>query len=305
MKEETIRQIVEKVINEIEKKRVSPDETCSGKLHDIISGIPVEASGRHVHLSREHVDELFGRGYELTKTKDISQPGQYLCEERVTLIGPKGRMDNVAVLGPVREKTQVEISMTDAKALGVNAPVRLSGDLRGAADMIIARDNNEVDAKGSTIIAKMHVHINPSDAKRFMLHHGQHVKVTLGTTRPVTFNDVIVRADQHYSNALHIDYDEANACGFVNGDACRIETGIPCGVVVCHDAEHEVCKINDSSKCEETVEECDLVTEGKMKEFSERVNGSAVGSLTFKSGTIITPSAMDVAREKRIDIRFI
>lgn len=305
MKEETIRQVVEKVIDEIEKRRILPDETCSGKSHDTIGGIPVEASGRHVHLCRAHIDELFGKGYELTKKKDISQPGQYLCEERVTLIGPKGRMDNVAVLGPVREKTQVEISMTDAKMLGVNAPVRLSGDLRGAADMIIEREDNEVDAIGSVIVAKMHMHVNSSDAKRLMLHHGQHVKVTLGTTRPVTFNDVIVRVNQNYSNALHIDYDEANACGFVNGDVCRIETGVSCGAGGCKDAAQEGCKIDGADEYGEPVEECRLVTERKMKELSQRVNGGAAGSLTLKSGTIVTPSAMDVAHEKRIDIRFI
>lgn len=288
MKEEMIRQIVKKIVAEMEIENPSEAGTRSQTNHNTVCGIPVEASGRHVHLCQQHVEQLFGKGYVLTKKKDISQPGQYVCEERVTLKGPKGGIENVAVLGPVREKTQVEISMTDARNLGVKAPVKLSGDLKEAADIRILNGECAVDAKKAAIIAKIHLHINPSDAKRYMVHHGQHVRVTLGTDRRVTFHDVIVRADTHSQNALHIDYDEANACGFSSGDVCVIDHS-----TYCQQINHE----NDRAM----PKDCKLVTESKMRSFFK----NDCDNLTFKSGTILTPLAMDMAREKNIDIRFL
>lgn len=179
--------------------------------------VPAEASGRHVHLSPEDVERLFGPGYELTPKRPLSQPGQYLSEERVTLIGPKGTFPNVAILGPPRGHTQVEISATDARALGLHPPVALSGDLSEAGDMLIASKDAFLMAEGSLIIAKNHLHMSPSEAAEAGLRDGDLVDIRMLTSRPLTFENVVVRSGPGHSLALHIDFDEANACGFETG----------------------------------------------------------------------------------------
>lgn len=180
--------------------------------------IPVEISARHVHLSKADKDILFGAGYTLTRKRDLSQPGQYLCEERVKLVTLSGEIANVAVLGPERKETQVELSLTDARALGVKPPIRLSGDLRGAADVIIVGPKGVITAKGSVIVAKAHVHMTPEDAKRYGVEHGQSVNIRMGTERSITLNDVQIRVDKNFGLAVHIDYDEANAAQVGGGN---------------------------------------------------------------------------------------
>lgn len=179
--------------------------------------IPVEASGRHVHLSRKDIDLLFGPGYQLTKVKDLSQPGQFACKERVTITGPKGSMKNVVVLGPERKITQIEISSTDAQTLGVKAPVRQSGELEDTPGITIATDLAEITTPKGLIVAKRHIHITPNDADKFHVKDGEIVKVKVMGTRPVIFEDVVVRVSKDYATFMHIDYDESNACGFKNG----------------------------------------------------------------------------------------
>lgn len=180
--------------------------------------ITMEASGRHVHLSREDINTLFGYGYQLTPVKDLSQPGQYACEERVTIEGPKGALQKVVVLGPERSKTQVEVSLTDALSLGMKAPVRLSGDIKGTPGIKITNPKNgaSVEIKEGLIVAKRHIHMTPEDANRFHVKNGDSVKVKVFGQRPVILEDVDVRVDKNFSTAMHIDYDEANACGFTN-----------------------------------------------------------------------------------------
>ena len=179
--------------------------------------IPVEISARHVHLSRADVQTLFGAGYTLTRKRDLSQPGQYLCEERVKLVTGSGQIDKVAVLGPERKETQVELSLTDARTLGLKAPIRLSGDLRDAADVIIVGPKGVVTAKGSVIVAKAHVHMTPADAQRYGVEHGQSVSIQMGTERSITLNDVQIRVSKDFQLAVHIDYDEANAAQLSGG----------------------------------------------------------------------------------------
>lgn len=179
--------------------------------------VPAEASGRHVHLSPEDVEKLFGPGYQLTPKRPLSQPGQYLSEERVTLIGPKGTFRDVAVLGPPRGHTQVEVSATDARTLGLNPPVALSGDLSSAGDMLIASKDAFLMAEGSLIIAKNHLHMSPEEAAEAGLHDGDLVDIRMLTSRPLTFHDVVVRSGSGHKLAFHIDFDEANACGFESG----------------------------------------------------------------------------------------
>jgi putative phosphotransacetylase len=186
--------------------------------------IPVEVSARHVHLSREHIDELFGQGYELKKKKDLSQPGQYQCEERVMLIGPKGVLNGVAVLGPPRRRTQVELTRTDAIALGISPPVRDSGDLEKSASLYIAAPKaiNLVKAEESVIIAKRHLHMTGKDAERFKVADKQLVRVKVFGERPLIFEDVLVRVSDEYMLRMHLDFDEANASGVTEGTVCMI-----------------------------------------------------------------------------------
>lgn len=179
--------------------------------------IPIEISARHVHLDRESLDILFGKDYKLTKKRDLSQTGQYLSEERVKLVTPRGQIASVGILGPLRSKNQVELSFSDARILGVKAPIRLSGDLEGAADVLIVGPKGVVTAKGSVIIAKAHVHMTAEDAANYGVVDGEHVSISMGADRKVTLNDVIVRIREDYVLAVHIDYDEANAANVSGG----------------------------------------------------------------------------------------
>ncbi len=178
--------------------------------------ITMEASGRHIHLSREDINKLFGYGYQLTPVKELSQPGQYACEERLTITGPKNSIKNVVVLGPERGRSQVEISLTDALTLGAKAPVRLSGDIDGTPGIIITNPKNGamIEIREGLIVAKRHIHITPEDAMKFNVTNGEIVKVKAFGERPVIFEDVDVRVNKNFSTAMHIDHDEANACGF-------------------------------------------------------------------------------------------
>lgn len=171
-----------------------------------------EASARHVHLTASDVERLFGTGEKLNPVRDLSQPGQFLSDKRVKLVTRKGTIDNVAVLGPERPETQVELSMTDCRSLGLKAPVRMSGDLTGAADVCIFGDKGCIEAAGSVIVAKAHIHMTPADARAFGASDGQHVRVRVESGRPLTFDDVVIRVSEKFALAMHIDFDEANAC---------------------------------------------------------------------------------------------
>ena len=176
----------------------------------------LETSARHIHLSQEHVDILFGAGHQLTHKKDLSQPGQFACEERVTVVGPKKEIKNVSILGPVRKESQVELSATDARSIGLNAPVRESGVLEGSAPCKLVGPAGEVDLEYGVIVAKRHIHITPEDAQAFGVSDKEIVKVKADSEgRSLIFDDVVVRVSASYATAMHIDTDEANAaCAF-------------------------------------------------------------------------------------------
>ena len=184
--------------------------------------IPMEASARHVHLTREAAEALFGPGERLSKKRDLSQPGEFLSQQRVRLVTAKGELANVAVLGPERSAVQVELSLTDARTLGVAAPVNLSGDLTGAGDVYIVGEKGMISAPGSVIAAKAHIHMTPADARRFGVADGQRVRVRARTARPVTFEEVVVRVKESFALAMHIDFDEANACALRGGEVGEI-----------------------------------------------------------------------------------
>lgn len=197
MNENEIRSIVSRVLADMagEKKE-----------------IPIESSARHVHLTKEAVEALFGKGMTLTKKRDLSQPGEFLSEQRLKLVTAKGEIDNVAVLGPERKAVQVELSMTDCRSLGINAPVNLSGDLTGAGDVYLVSENAVYNASKSVIVAQNHIHMTPSDAEYYGVKDSQSVKVSVNTARPVTFDNVVIRVSEKFALAMHIDFDEANAC---------------------------------------------------------------------------------------------
>lgn len=182
--------------------------------------VPLEASGRHVHVTKEQAQCLFG--HELTPKRPLSQPGQYLANERVTVIGPKGRFENVAVLGPERKEAQVEISLTDGRALGVQPPVRLSGDVKNSPGTVLEGPRGRVEIRQGVIAAKRHIHMTPEDAARMGVRDKQDVSLQVFTDRPLTFQDVTVRVSRDFATYVHLDYDEANACGFQNEDLGRI-----------------------------------------------------------------------------------
>ena len=176
----------------------------------------VETSARHVHLSEEHIAALFGQGATLTHKKDLSQPGQFACEERVTVVGPKKSIPNVIILGPARSATQVEVSLTDARTLGVAAPIRESGDVAGSGACKLVGPCGEVELSEGVIAAKRHIHLTPADAEAMGVADKQIVSVKIDSEgRSAVFGDVVVRVSDKFAAAMHIDTDEANAaCAF-------------------------------------------------------------------------------------------
>ncbi|MBO5313031.1 MAG: phosphate propanoyltransferase [Clostridia bacterium] len=175
----------------------------------------VETSARHVHLAQEHIDILFGKGYELTVKKELSQPGQYACEERVTVVGPKKAIERVGILGPARKASQVEVSFTDARTLGISAPVRESGDIAGTPGCKLVGPCGEVEISEGVIVAKRHIHFTPDEAKEAGVSDKEIVKVKVVSDRTTVFDDVVVRVNPAFKAAMHIDTDESNAsCAF-------------------------------------------------------------------------------------------
>lgn len=181
--------------------------------------ILLETSARHLHVTQEDLEILFGEGYELTFKKALSQPGQFSCEERVQVVGPKSSFPAVSILGPVRKATQVELSATDARSIGITAPVRESGDVSGSAGCKLVGPKGEIELKEGVIVAKRHIHATPEDAEKYGLKDSQivNVKVESQGGRSLVFGDVVVRVSPNYSWAMHIDTDESNAAGATPG----------------------------------------------------------------------------------------
>ena len=178
----------------------------------------VETSARHVHVTRETLDILFGEGYELTVKKELSQPGQFASNERVAVVGPKGSFPAVSILGPVRPANQVELSLTDARSIGVTAPIRESGDIEGSGACKLVGPKGEVEIDCGVIAAKRHIHATPEDAEKYGLEDKQVVSVKIDSNgRSLIFGDVVVRVSPKFSLAMHIDTDESNAAGAVPG----------------------------------------------------------------------------------------
>ena len=205
--EAEIMNLVGKIVENVKKSNA----TCDGD-------VPVGISNRHIHLTREHVEILFGKGYELTKLKELSQPGQYACKEQLTIIGPSLRpIEGVRVLGPTRKSSQVEISRTDSYVLKVKPPVRESGDIAGSAPITIIGPKGVVTLKEGCIIANRHIHMSLDDAAKFGVKDGDYVDVLVEGERKTVFYDVQIRANAAFRLEMHIDTDDANAAGIGNG----------------------------------------------------------------------------------------
>ena len=182
--------------------------------------VELEASGRHVHVTKEQAMALFG--HRLTPRRELSQPGQFLANERVTVAGPKGEFSNVAVLGPERPAAQVEVSLTDGRHLGITPPVRLSGDVAGTPGAVLTGPKGKVELRQGVMAAQRHIHLNTRDAERMGIQDKQVVRLQTLTARPVVFENVAVRVHKDFATTVHLDYDEANACGFAPGDLGRV-----------------------------------------------------------------------------------
>lgn len=182
--------------------------------------VELEASGRHVHVTGAQAQVLFG--HHLTSKRPLSQPGQYLANERLTVVGPKGQFENVAVLGPERKEAQVEISLTDGRTLGIAPPVRLSGNIANSPGATLIGPMGQVKLDAGVICAQRHIHMTPEDANRFGVKDKQVVRLQTFTERPLIFDETVVRVSPDFATFVHLDYDEANACGFQPGDLGRI-----------------------------------------------------------------------------------
>ena len=184
--------------------------------------VPVGVSARHIHLSKEHVELLFGKGAQLTDMKPLSQPGQFAAKETVEVLGPIGALSKVRVLGPARSRTQLEVSRTDAFSLGIDPPVRESGNIAGSAGITIKGPAGELTIKEGVIVAARHIHFHTSDAERWGITDKQRLKVRIGGARGVVFEQVIARVSPDFALDMHIDTDEANAAGAKTGDQAEI-----------------------------------------------------------------------------------
>lgn len=208
---ETVRQVIESavknyIVNNLDQFQV----------------VPVGISNRHVHLSMEHLNTLFGRGYQLNELFKLSQTGQYAAKETVTITGPKGSIDGVRILGPARGQTQVEILMSDTFKLGIKAPIRLSGDLENTPGIAIKGPCGTITVDSGVIVAKRHIHLNPAEAAKLNLEDRSEVKVGMGGERSTVFEKVLVRVDPSFNADFHVDMDEANGAGLKKGDLVKI-----------------------------------------------------------------------------------
>jgi len=198
--------------------------TDSVKIREKRAQKPVVAniSNRHIHLRSEDMEAVFGKGYKLTKVKDLVQPGEHACQETVTIKGPKGEIKNVRVLGPLRKITQIEVSRTDTFLLGANAPLRASGDISGSSPITVIGPTGAVELKEGCIVAKRHVHMTPADAEFYCIKDSDILNVKTEGMRGLVFGNVVARVSEKMALEFHVDIDEANAAGIKNGDKAVI-----------------------------------------------------------------------------------
>lgn len=289
MNQQLIEQIVGEILGQLKTNPVQLPERA----------VPIAVSARHVHLQPDHVEVLFGAGYELTQRSELSQPGQFAANETVMIAGPKSSIERVRILGPVRKASQVEVSFTDAMKLGVKPPLRESGNIEGSAPITLIGPKGSVHIKQGLIIAQAHIHMTPVDATRFGVVDGEYITVESDGIRPVSFRNVRIRVNERYRLEMHIDTDEANA-GFITQGAIG-----------------RLVKPNDTTAtvpvkiATEAVGKTDITSLPQSLEFTKKLLSSEeIASISEKEiivnkGTIITALARDTARElgKTITLR--
>lgn len=213
---ENEKKIIEQIVINTVKKLMAEK--------DAPNRVPLGVSNKHLHLTQEDVEILFGKGHQLTNIKDVKQPGQFACAETVKIIGPRGEFSKVRVLGPARKKTQIELAMTDCRTLGVKAPVRESGVLEDSPGVTLVGPCGQIELKNGVIVALRHIHMTPDIAQALGLKDKDCVGVEASGDRPLLFRDVLVRVGENYAYEMHVDTDEANAGGLKNGDLLKIVT---------------------------------------------------------------------------------
>ncbi|QTD40511.1 phosphate propanoyltransferase [Sporosarcina sp. Te-1] len=253
--------------------------------------VPIAVSARHVHLKIEHVEALFGKGYELTKRSDLSQPGQFASNETVVVAGPKGSIERVRILGPARSLSQVEVSFTDAMKLGVKPPLRESGDIEGSAGITLIGPKGSIYLEEGLIVAQAHIHMAPGDASRFGVQNGEYVTVEVDGIRPISFRNVKIRVSDRYRLEMHIDTDEANA-GFISqGTIGRLEKPGTAKTEL-HVPQSAPEPVNKSYEFKKK-----LLSNEDIRSIQEQ-------DILVEKGTIVTALAKDTARELGKTISF-
>lgn len=275
--------------------------------------VPVNSSNRHVHLCQEDVERLFGAGYHLTKMRDLVQPGQFACNERVTLETEKGKL-TLRVVGPARKETQIELSLTDAVKVGMTPPIRMSGELEGSPGCSLTNGERAIHIPRGVIVAARHLHLAPDEAAAFGVKNGDIVELAVEGIRPVTLGNVIVRSGPEHLMEAHIDKDEANACGLTDGQLCRVlikgrERRVPVSACAPQAApapqppkaaeyappsrpapRNTMLDVSKESRC--------LLTESDVLAAA----GNGMKIIRYAEDAIITPLARDVAYEKGIEL---
>ncbi|WP_420491611.1 phosphate propanoyltransferase [Neobacillus drentensis] len=281
MNEQAIRTVVEEVIQQLLKKD-SREST-----------IPLAVSARHCHLSQADLETLFGKGYELTKKADLSQPGQFAANETVLIVGPRGSIEKVRILGPARSLTQVEVSRTDALKLGLKPPLRESGNIAGSAPITLVGPKGSIFKHEGLIVAQAHIHMNPEDATYFGVENGEYVRIRTEGERPISFEKVLIRVSPRYRLEMHIDTDEANAGFITSGQAgLLVKDGEPL-------VKTETVTNQESPKQMVPTEvyfQKNLLTKRDVQACQYQM-------ISVRKGTIVTPLARDAARELKKTIQ--
>ena len=264
------------------------------------SFVEVEASGRHVHLSREAIDVLFGEGYQLTKAKELSQPGQFACKERITVAGPKGKFENVVILGPERKASQVEVSLTDAVTLGTKIPVRESGNIEGTPGITLIHNGRQLELDNGLIVAKRHIHVSSEDAEILDVENKEIVQVKIFGDRSLTFDEVVIRIHPNYRTYMHIDFDEANACGFKKGVLGKIIKKSGGNQSEGNRRTQQVQPAAMGSGAGEVTElNQKIITESDLQKLFLK----QITKVKIPAGSIITPLANDYVRRHKLEIQ--
>lgn len=278
------QQLIEKIVGEVLEQLGKVEATPPNDL------IPIAVSARHVHLSSHHVEALFGKGYALTVRAELSQPGQFASNETVILAGPKGSLERVRVLGPARQMTQAEVSWTDAMKLGLNPPLRESGDIKGSGAFTIIGPKGSLYLEEGLIIAQAHIHMAPTDAIRFGVQNGEYVTIETEGIRPISYQQVKIRVSERYRLEMHIDTDEANASLITKNAFGHLMKSN--SVNVPKVAPEIVTRSNVDSSLFYPRK---LLSKDDVKELK-------VPEIVVEKGTIITALARDTARELGISI---